>query len=778
MLAAAAVGMVLSSRSKRCRKIGAIYARYSKRDQHSIEDQVRACLDWAAANGFDVPDDLIFSDRAVTGRSSRRHGLAALQQALEDGRFDVLIVFTTNRLFRRTYKSLAFVEEEIVDRGLRCVFIRSGVDTADEGRWRQLLQLHGMIDEFIIEMTAHHVRAAHEGLLLQMRVFGTVTFGYGGEVIEGILTRLGRPAKRLVIDEETAAWVRRIFQWFIVEGLTIAAIVRRMNALGAPLPPRSFSGRWTRLAVRRILQNERYIGNWAYGRTKTVWMNKKNYARAVEREKPLKEVRLDALRILDDQTWQKAQERLTDLAGNAGRQPKDGDRKRRPRVLNGFFKCQKHKKRPLEVDGPSGRYMRCRECRESDEPALFSLLPRKLALELICARLAALIRDDTHLCIDVIDATKRLQEQAARPDEGRLAEIRREISRLNDQIEFILDAPGETAVDRQENKQHLADLRKRRAALLREEASLEDAAKNPGTVPDQSQIRQAVEDIERVLLWASASDDPAELSAVREVVELMTGGRILLTQMGEQKQHKGWLRATFTASTAKPVLDRLGIACDVERAVEITIDICRESLTDVKSEEVKALLDQGFLKKEIAQRMEISPARISQLWRHWFTKRGLPVQDGRTRRKELAVKQTETPKFRELGADAWKLAEEGLPDTEIAERFGVSDTTVRNGIEDYCRTHGLPVPMLSRRRAARLEKALALIDEGMLVNDAAKELGYSARGLKLALDRHLAAEGRRLPDGRSRRGNARSGQKAQHPEVFCLVDSPEKNQSG
>ena len=93
----------------------AIYARFSSRFQHSIDDQVRACREWAEHNGMEVVE--VFTDEAITGKSSRRHGLSQLRKALEEHRIDVVVVFTTNRLFRKMYQSLAFVEEEIVDRG-------------------------------------------------------------------------------------------------------------------------------------------------------------------------------------------------------------------------------------------------------------------------------------------------------------------------------------------------------------------------------------------------------------------------------------------------------------------------------------------------------------------------------------------------------------------------------------------------------------------------------------------------------------------------------------
>ena len=127
-------------------------------------------------------------------------------------------------------------------------------------------------------------------------MFGTVAFGFTGEEIPGQMTRQGRPAKRLIIDVEAAEWVKKVYQWFIVEHCPIQEIVRRLNGSKAPLPPRSPLRRWSRLAVRRLLANPRYRGWWEYGRTETVWVNKPGYSRQVERDNPLAGIQIESLR--------------------------------------------------------------------------------------------------------------------------------------------------------------------------------------------------------------------------------------------------------------------------------------------------------------------------------------------------------------------------------------------------------------------------------------------------------------------------------------------------
>src|SRR4051794_7753262 len=217
--------------------IAAIYARYSSRFQHSIADQVRSLYEAALRHGLFIPRAHVCYDLAVRGYKEDRPGLNRLRELLRRKALQVLLVFTTNRLFRKTYKALQFVEEEVVERGIRCLFVKSGVDSADEKRWRMLLQIHAMTDEFVVGMYADNVRAAHEGFFVRRLVCGTLAFGYRGEPIPGEFTRLQRPRCRVVIDPEASRWVVQIFSWYARDRSPIEVIVRRLNEdPGIPLP--------------------------------------------------------------------------------------------------------------------------------------------------------------------------------------------------------------------------------------------------------------------------------------------------------------------------------------------------------------------------------------------------------------------------------------------------------------------------------------------------------------------------------------------------------------
>jgi site-specific DNA recombinase len=67
------------------------------------------------------------------------------------------------------------------------------------------------------------------------------------------------------IDEEQARIVRRIFELYSVEGLSIGAIARLMNEQAVPTCKRR--GRWERSTVRGMLRNPAYKGEACFGKT-------------------------------------------------------------------------------------------------------------------------------------------------------------------------------------------------------------------------------------------------------------------------------------------------------------------------------------------------------------------------------------------------------------------------------------------------------------------------------------------------------------------------------
>ena len=117
--------------------------------------------------------------------------------------------FSTSRLFRKTYRTLEFVDRLHKSLQLRCVFVKSGVDTNDKERWESILHMQSLFDQFVVTMYVSNIHAAQEGLLKKQMVFGTLSYGYVGEPIPGEFTPRGKQRSRITIDPETAEIVSR-----------------------------------------------------------------------------------------------------------------------------------------------------------------------------------------------------------------------------------------------------------------------------------------------------------------------------------------------------------------------------------------------------------------------------------------------------------------------------------------------------------------------------------------------------------------------------------------
>ena len=65
------------------------------------------------------------------------------------------------------------------------------------------------------------------------------------------------------ICEEEAIWVRRMFDWYCVEGLSLLAVANRLYEAGVPTKQ---GGRWSPTTIRNLLKQEAYYGEFWWGK--------------------------------------------------------------------------------------------------------------------------------------------------------------------------------------------------------------------------------------------------------------------------------------------------------------------------------------------------------------------------------------------------------------------------------------------------------------------------------------------------------------------------------
>src|SRR3989442_1474905 len=240
----------------------AIYARYSSdlQRESSIEDQIRKCREYAARRGWTIVE--VFTDAAVSGAAiAPRHALNSLieQAKRKPQPFDRILVDDTSRLARNVADALKMVEK-LQFHGVGVVFVSQGIDSLEKSA-RQLVTIHGMMDEHYLVGLADKVHRGQEGQVLKGLHPGGRVFGYVNVPIEDPSRqgKYGRPAVagvRLEIDAQQAAVVRRIFEMY-AGGLGLATIAKTLNdeKVPAPQPPRTRIMRaWCPSSIQEMLR--------------------------------------------------------------------------------------------------------------------------------------------------------------------------------------------------------------------------------------------------------------------------------------------------------------------------------------------------------------------------------------------------------------------------------------------------------------------------------------------------------------------------------------------
>jgi hypothetical protein len=351
--------------------------------------------------------------------------------------------------------------------------------------------------------------------------------------------------------------------------------------------------------------------------------------------------------------------------------------------------------------------MLCPVCQDlpADQRPLFCQLNRELALRLTCRRLAELVRADEALAADILAALRQEAEAAQQPDPQRLAALKAREETLTRRIKFILSNPGETEADEQEAAAELRRLRGERAQVEAERATQDALMGRPRATPSAAEVTTLLAEMGDVLAVAASGAVPEDQGTARAVVEILTGGRIELTQQGERKAQRGWLRGRFRVSVLQALVGKLtGVtAVESEDAVEVALDYREPTEAEQWAGRVKGLYDRGLLMKTIAAELGINRNLARLALEAWYERAGQALPDGRSRRAQLNQKHLTPPLYQRIAGQVKELESEGLLLQDIAAHLDVDRNTVTKALA-YGRGTDGGVPEDGRSRRKRLSR--------------------------------------------------------------------------
>jgi DNA invertase Pin-like site-specific DNA recombinase len=145
----------------------AFYVRVSSTDQHP-ETQLLDLQQLASQRGFEVVE--VFTDHGVSGVRTKRPALDRLLADARRGRFQVLAVWSCDRLARSTRHFLNLLDE-LNHLGVQFISLRESVDTSGV-LGRALLTLIAVVGELEHSLIVERVRAGMRRAKLEGRRLG------------------------------------------------------------------------------------------------------------------------------------------------------------------------------------------------------------------------------------------------------------------------------------------------------------------------------------------------------------------------------------------------------------------------------------------------------------------------------------------------------------------------------------------------------------------------------------------------------------------------------
>src|SRR5450759_1005020 len=252
-------------------KRAAIYARVStdaQRGNYSIPSQVGECLAYITRKGYalvgnlfvdpetgqDAPEGIAAFVDDFSSRETSRPGLDAAYDYLEQYGYDVIVVYSLDRLDRDPYK-LHTHEYGFKKSGAEVEYVKGDYTETPEGKFlKSVVASAAKLDNDW--RTERFNRGKRQKAKRGLFVAGRPPFGYHIDKTA--------PGGLIIIPEE-AEIVKLAFDLHVNQRLSIREVVNRLNETGAK-PQRGDT--WQKSSVSKILENTAYIGSIFYNKFK------------------------------------------------------------------------------------------------------------------------------------------------------------------------------------------------------------------------------------------------------------------------------------------------------------------------------------------------------------------------------------------------------------------------------------------------------------------------------------------------------------------------------
>lgn len=253
----------------------AIYLRLSRDDKdgnlesNSIANQRMLLTDYVKEKGWKITD--IYADDGYSGTNFNRPDFQRMLQDIEKGKINCVITKDLSRLGRNYSMVGYYTEEFFPQNNIRYIAINGDFDSAEDNN--DLAAFNNVINELYPKQISRKVRQVKRSNATKGKFMNSqAPYGYMKSLAD---------KHRLIIDEEAAPIVRRVFTEF-ARGENASRIANRLNSDGILSPrayhyfkqgkpnPKNETQLWGSNTILQMLKKRVYIGDLVQGQREVV----------------------------------------------------------------------------------------------------------------------------------------------------------------------------------------------------------------------------------------------------------------------------------------------------------------------------------------------------------------------------------------------------------------------------------------------------------------------------------------------------------------------------
>lgn len=248
----------------------ALYIRLSKEDEsegpsQSVTNQRSLLEEFVREHHLQIYDTYI--DDGWSGTSFDRPAFRRMVDDIEAKKVNMVITKDLSRLGRDYIMTGHYMERYFPEHRVRYISLLDGIDTGVESSANDITPFRAIMNDMYAKDISKKIKSVKRDKQRKGQfIGGKPVYGYKMHPTE---------KNRIVIDEEAASTVRRIFS-MALEGISCRKIAAALNEEGVAAPSAycgrvagckgPYEGLWSGERISEMLRNETYIGSMVQGR--------------------------------------------------------------------------------------------------------------------------------------------------------------------------------------------------------------------------------------------------------------------------------------------------------------------------------------------------------------------------------------------------------------------------------------------------------------------------------------------------------------------------------